>query len=70
MVEGTGHDKTADIWSVGILLFELLVGHPPFETQSYNATYDKIMQCEYNYPNHVSSGARDLISKVSLLVLL
>ncbi|CAL8100943.1 unnamed protein product [Orchesella dallaii] len=64
MVEGRAHDKTADIWSVGILLYEFLVGNPPFETQSYNSTYDKIMRCEYTFPEHVSQGARDLIIKI------
>jgi len=64
MVEGRAHDKTADIWSVGILLYEFLVGRPPFETQSYNSTYDKIMRCEYGFPDHVTQGARDLITKI------
>ncbi|ODM96934.1 Aurora kinase A [Orchesella cincta] len=64
MVEGRAHDKTADIWSIGILLYEFLVGRPPFETQSYNSTYDKIMRCEYTFPEHVSSGARDLIIRI------
>jgi len=64
MVEGKTHDETADIWSVGILAFEFLVGRPPFETPSYNATYDRIMKCEFKFPSHVSSGAQDLIRKI------
>lgn len=69
MVEGRAHDKTADIWSVGILLYEFLVGRPPFETLSYNSTYDKIMRCEYAFPDHVSQGARELITKVRICFL-
>lgn len=32
MVEGQEYDENADIWSVGVLLFEFLVGNPPFVT--------------------------------------
>ena len=66
MVEGKTHDETADIWSVGILCYEFLVGRPPFETQSYNKTYDLILQCSFEFPPEVSisSSAQDLIRKV------
>lgn len=64
MVEGSAHDKTADIWSIGILLYEFLVGKPPFETLSYNSTYEKIMRCDFGFPSFVSEGARDLIVKI------
>lgn len=65
MVEGCAHDKTADIWSIGILLYEFLVGKPPFETVSYNSTYAKIISCDYVFPEHVSEPARDLVRKVN-----
>jgi len=64
MVEGKTHDETADIWSVGVLAYEFLVGIPPFETPSYNATYDRIMNCDFKFPNHVTEGARDLITNI------
>ena len=30
MLKGQGHDQTVDIWTIGILLYEMLVGIPPF----------------------------------------
>jgi len=33
MINHQGHDTSLDIWSVGVLLFELLAGKPPFEGQ-------------------------------------
>jgi len=66
MVEGKTHDETADIWSVGILCYEFLVGRPPFETQSYNKTYDLILQCSFDFPAEVniSLPAQDLIRMI------
>ena len=37
MVEGKDHDKTVDIWALGILCYEFLVGTPPFEAQGLSA---------------------------------
>jgi aurora kinase A len=64
MVEGKTHDETADIWSVGILCYEFLVGKPPFETSSYNATYDRILKVDFKFPANISEGAQDFICKI------
>jgi aurora kinase len=51
-----------DAWAMGVLAYELLVGHPPFEHESRSETYQHIMNREPRYPSHMSSGARDFIS--------
>jgi serine/threonine protein kinase len=42
MVKGDSHDKNVDIWSLGILCYELLCGAPPFETDTHSETYERI----------------------------
>ena len=42
MVEGREHDEIVDVWSLGVLLFEFMVGTPPFEAEGHNATYRRI----------------------------
>jgi serine/threonine protein kinase len=64
MVEGQPHDANVDIWSLGVLAYEFLVGNPPFEAQSHTDTYKRIAKVDLKFPSHVSANARDLISKV------
>lgn len=42
MIEGRTHDEKVDLWSLGVLCYEFLVGSPPFETKSHEETYRKI----------------------------
>lgn len=42
MVEGRSHDERVDLWTLGILCFEFLVGKPPFEEEKTEMTYKRI----------------------------
>ncbi|XP_075868413.1 aurora kinase B [Nelusetta ayraudi] len=64
MVEGRTHSEKVDLWCIGILCFECLVGHPPFETPTPTETYKKITKVELQFPSMVPEGARDLVSKL------
>ncbi|KAG2206061.1 hypothetical protein INT46_008247 [Mucor plumbeus] len=71
MVEGRSHDENVDLWSLGILIYELIVGSPPFEEKeaedddvSNAITYERIKNVDLKFPNHVSKDAADLISKL------
>ena len=39
-----GYGKECDFWSVGIIMFEMLFGYPPFCSTSDNVTYWKIVR--------------------------
>ncbi|XP_076005183.1 aurora kinase B [Genypterus blacodes] len=64
MVEGHTHTEKVDLWSIGVLCYECLVGNPPFETADHTETYRRIAKVDVNFPKFVSDGARDLISKL------
>ena len=48
-----GYDQSADIWSLGTLCFELLVGTPPFDGNNYEALLNKINNGQYKIPNEL-----------------
>lgn len=64
MVEGQQYDCSVDQWCLGVLCYEFLVGSPPFESEDTEKTYAKIRKLQIRYPQFVSQGARDLISKL------
>uniref|UniRef100_A0A3Q1GSN2 non-specific serine/threonine protein kinase n=1 Tax=Acanthochromis polyacanthus TaxID=80966 RepID=A0A3Q1GSN2_9TELE len=66
MIEGKTHDEKVDLWSLGVLCFEFLVGKPPFEAKTHEETYRKISRVEYTYPaqSNISAGAKDLVAKL------
>lgn len=65
MLKREGHSKESEAWSIGCILYCMLVGKPPFETDSLEKTYVKIASCDYSFPlkPKISASAEDLISK-------
>ena len=64
MIEGKDHDSNVDLWSLGVLCYEFLVGKPPFEAKLAKETYKRITKVDLTFPSFVSEDARDLISKL------
>ncbi|KAM3823913.1 aurora kinase C-like [Vipera latastei] len=64
MIEGKPHDEKVDLWCIGILCYEFLVGKPPFESECHSETYRRIVSVDLKFPPFVTEGARDLIVKL------
>ncbi|GMI96373.1 ncomplete Root Hair Elongation 1 [Hibiscus trionum] len=64
---GTGHGTTADWWSVGVILFELIVGIPPFNAEHPQTIFDNILNRKIPWPSvpdEMSLEAQDLIDQL------
>ncbi|GBG33972.1 Protein kinase, putative [Hondaea fermentalgiana] len=62
VITGVGHGKEVDWWSLGILLFEMLVGLPPFYSENVSLMYNLIQVGDLRIPSFVSRPAAHLIS--------
>nr|KAF6463245.1 serine/threonine kinase 38 [Molossus molossus] len=61
----TGYNKLCDWWSLGVIMYEMLIGYPPFCSETPQETYKKVMNWKetLTFPPEVpiSEKAKDLI---------
>lgn len=61
-----GHSFEVDIWSIGVIMYTLLFGKPPFQSENIDNTYQRIKDNRYVFPQHVkvSGAAKSLIKSI------
>ena len=66
LIDWTTTDQTlfalslaSDIWSLGVILFMLVCGQPPFQEANDSETLTMIMDCKYTVPAHVSNACEE-----------
>lgn len=64
MVETRSYSYSSDLWALGIMLFQFLVGKTPFKGKTQDETFELIKKCEYEVPKNIDANARDLIQKL------
>uniref|UniRef100_A0AAQ4RY88 cGMP-dependent protein kinase n=1 Tax=Gasterosteus aculeatus aculeatus TaxID=481459 RepID=A0AAQ4RY88_GASAC len=54
IIKNQGHDFAVDFWSLGVLIYELLVGSPPFSSSEPQKIYAKILDGVLKYPPYMN----------------
>jgi serine/threonine protein kinase len=56
-----GHGHEVDLWTLGVLIFEMLAGEVPFVAESTIALYGKILKGSFSLPSYFSPVAKQII---------
>ncbi|KAJ3054602.1 serine/threonine protein kinase psk1 [Rhizophlyctis rosea] len=62
--EKLAYDKAVDYWSLGVMLFDMLTGSPPFTGNNKKKIMDGIIKKKLTCPNYMTSFAKDLCTKL------
>lgn len=66
IVENKKYDRTVDWWAMGILLFEMMFGRLPFYDRNPRVLFDKIVNEEVKFPEHVYIRSQNVQKDISI----
>lgn len=67
MFTGGGYTERVDVWSTGIMIYKLITGRTPFESEYHSKTIENIMAAELTFPcefDRYSSNLKHLVAKM------
>jgi protein kinase A len=56
-----GYNKAVDWWALGVLIYEMAAGYPPFFADQPIQIYEKIVSGKVRFPSHFTSELKDLL---------
>jgi len=62
LLESQGYTKTVDWWTLGVLLYEMMTGLPPFYDENVNTMYQRILTDPLHFPPDMPSEARSVMT--------
>ncbi|KAJ2852736.1 cAMP-dependent protein kinase catalytic subunit [Coemansia brasiliensis] len=64
VIQAKGYGRSVDWWALGILIFEMIAGYPPFYDEDHYRLYEKILAGRIQWPPQFDPVARDLVSRL------
>jgi len=62
LLESRGYTKTVDWWTLGVLLYEMMTGLPPFYDENVNTMYQRILHDPLRFPEDMSLEAKSIMT--------
>ncbi|KAI9456420.1 kinase-like domain-containing protein [Boletus coccyginus] len=62
LLESQGYTKTVDWWTLGVLLYEMMTGLPPFYDENVNTMYQRILMDPLVFPSDISGEAKSVMT--------
>lgn len=62
VIHNSGHGLAVDWWALGILIYEFLVGQPPFWDQNPMRIYEQIVEGRLRFPPNMPASAQNIVS--------
>lgn len=66
MLRRSGHNRTVDWYLLGVLIYEMLVGVPPYFSSNRDELFDNIQKAQLKLPRTMTDDAKSLIKNVRL----
>ena len=64
MLSRQGVTEAGDVYQIGVVLYEMLVGIPPYYNENIQVLYENIKKGKLKIPKHLSKAARNILVKV------
>ncbi|KAF1804099.1 camp-dependent protein kinase 2 [Mucor lusitanicus] len=64
IIQSKGYGRAVDWWSLGVLVFEMLAGYPPFYDDDHLKLYEKILAGRVKYPQYFIPNSKDLLKRL------
>ncbi|RKP36751.1 kinase-like protein [Dimargaris cristalligena] len=64
IIQSKGYGKAVDWYSLGVLIFEMLAGYPPFYDEDHFKLYEKILAGRIGWPSQFDPLAKDLVRRL------
>ncbi|KAI8977581.1 kinase-like domain-containing protein [Mycotypha africana] len=64
IIQSKGYGKAVDWWSLGVLIYEMLAGYPPFFDEDHLKLYEKILACKLKWPAYFEMNAKSLLKQL------
>jgi protein kinase A len=64
IIQSKGYGKAVDWYALGVLIFEMLAGYPPFYDEDHFRLYEKILAGKVKFPAHFDPAAKDLLKRL------